>query len=168
MKDIKGYEGIYAITNTGKVWSYPRRHQRKGKFLEERGNGNGYSYANLQKEGNRKYVGVHRLVAVAFIPNPLNKPCVNHIDTNRKNNNVSNLEWCTQSENCKHTKNIGHSTYGIKNPMSKLTEKQVLEIRGKYVRYSKWRSNSAVLSKEYKVCPATIVNIALRHRWNHI
>lgn len=167
-KDIVGYEGIYAITNTGKVWSYPRWHNRNGKFLSPKNNGNGYLYVGLQKNGMVKYIGIHRLVAIAFIANPLNKKYVNHIDTNKKNNNVSNLEWCTAKENCLHTIKSGHSTTGIKNPNNKLTEKQVLEIREKYIRYSKWRSNSKILSKEYCVSQGTIVNIVFHYQWKHI
>lgn len=64
---------------------------------------NGYMRVWVRQDGHRKKMSVHRLVAIAFIPNPENKPCVNHIDGNKNNNNVNNLEWCTFSENETHS-----------------------------------------------------------------
>lgn len=161
-KQIKGYEGLYKVSNTGKI------KDRKGNLMKERDNGNGYSYACLWKNGKDKYIGVHRLVAIAFIKNPLNKKCVNHIDANKKNNNVFNLEWCTVQENCKHTIKVGHSTKGIKNPMAKLTEREVAEIRKKYFYFPPNKGNSKQLSKEYRVSQGTIVNIGKNYRWKHV
>lgn len=96
MKDIKGYEGLYAITEDGRVWSY-----KKNKFIERKIQSN-YSRVNLYKDGITKYCYVHRLVAEAFLPNPNNLPQVNHKDENKSNNNVNNLEWCTGKYNCNH------------------------------------------------------------------
>ena len=93
MKDIVGYEGLYAVTEEGKVWSY-----RSKKFLSPADNGHGYLQVNLQG----KMLRVHRLVAEAYIPNPEGKKDVNHKDGNRKNNCVSNLEWATRKENCNY------------------------------------------------------------------
>ena len=94
MKDIKGYEGLYAITSCGKVWSY-----RRQKFLKTQVNRCGYEYVILQSNNKQKTVTVHRLVAEAYIPNPENKPQVNHKDENKQNNCVNNLEWMTAKEN---------------------------------------------------------------------
>lgn len=93
MKDIKGYEGLYAVTKDGQVWSY-----RSNKFLTPY-NVVGYHYVDLRKKGHRKQFRVHRLVAEAYIPNPENKPQINHKDENKINNHVSNLEWVTAKEN---------------------------------------------------------------------
>lgn len=93
MKDIKGYEGLYAVTECGKVWSY-----RSKKFLTPY-NVVGYHYVDLRNKGVRKQFRVHRLVAEAYIPNPENKPQINHKDENKINNHVSNLEWVTAKEN---------------------------------------------------------------------
>lgn len=94
MKDILGYEGLYAITSCGKVWSYRRK-----MFLKPSISQKGYAYVSLMKDGASKKFRVHRLVAEAFIPNPENKPEVNHINEVKTDNYVSNLEWATRVEN---------------------------------------------------------------------
>lgn len=94
MRDIKGYEGLYAVTSCGKVWSY-----RSQKFLAPRINNKGYLRVLLSKDGYTKDFYIHRLVAEAYIPNPESKPVVNHLDENPLHNNLQNLEWATQKEN---------------------------------------------------------------------
>lgn len=91
-KDIKGYEGLYQVSNCGNV----RNRTRQITLKEHKA---GYKQVLLFKNGKGNMFLVHRLVANAFIPNPLNLPVVNHIDENKKNNNSTNLEWCTVSEN---------------------------------------------------------------------
>lgn len=103
-KDVKGYEGLYKVSNTGKVKSFQRNRE---KFLSDKYYENGYLRASLSKNKEKKKVLIHRLVAETFIPNPENKPEVNHIDGNKKNNNASNLEWCTRCENVKHAWETG-------------------------------------------------------------
>ena len=94
MKDIKNYEGLYAITSCGKVWSYKRK-----KFLKPFSNGRGYLKVFLCKDGEKKQYYLHRLVAEAYLENPNNYPQVNHKDENKSNNVSSNLEWCNHSYN---------------------------------------------------------------------
>lgn len=94
MKDLPGYEGRYAVTKDGRVWSYYRK-----RFLSPFTNCAGYKMVSIWKDRASKYVGIHRLVALTYIPNPLNKPHVNHKDFNPANNNVDNLEWVTPKEN---------------------------------------------------------------------
>ena len=96
-KDIKDYEGLYAITRDGKVWSY-----RSNKFLKHSNNGKGYYQISLCKDGKGKNYLIHRLVAEAFIPNPLGLPQVNHKDENPQNNCASNLEWCDAKYNANY------------------------------------------------------------------
>lgn len=109
-KDIPGYEGMYQISNTGRVKSLSRErkcNRNSVATVKERikphfVNKKGYCQIGLCKNGKRTGFHVHRLVAMAFIPNPYNKKTVNHIDGNKSNNNVENLEWATYSENIKH------------------------------------------------------------------
>lgn len=101
-KDVVGYEGLYRISSQGRLASYPKKrgHANLGaRILKVRINQYGYAQKTLVKDKQRKTFQIHRLVALAFIPNPLNKPQVDHIDTNRANNNVENLRWVTATEN---------------------------------------------------------------------
>lgn len=113
-KDIEGYEGLYQVSNLGKVKSLERK-DRYGRTFKEKikqlqVDKDGYLRTSLWKEKNGSLKQVHRLVAVAFIPNEENKPIVNHIDGNKQNNNVKNLEWCTNSENDLHAYRLGLRT----------------------------------------------------------
>jgi|LGOV01.1.fsa_nt_gb DNA-binding CsgD family transcriptional regulator len=110
-RDVKDFEGNYKVSNNGKIKSLDRyvnhksgKQFKKGKILKYRDNGRGYSAINIK--GKTYYI--HILVAQAFIPNPENKPQVNHIDSKRGNNIVENLEWCTIKENMEHAKLYGN------------------------------------------------------------
>ena len=94
MKDVQGYEGLYAITEDGRVWSY-----RSKKFLKPGKDSGGYLQVQLYNNGKRTFCLIHRLVAAAYLPNPDNLLEVNHRDENKQNNAVSNLEWCDHSYN---------------------------------------------------------------------
>lgn len=97
-RDVLGYEGRYQVTSWGRVYSV-----EKERFLIPQENEKGYLRVDLTEEnGQRKHKKVHRLVATAFIPNPENKPQVNHKDGNKSNNSFTNLEWVTDKENKIH------------------------------------------------------------------
>lgn len=101
---IEGYEGLYQISNMGRVKSLPKmggwHYIDEEKLLNMHDNGKGYLYVDLYDyDGNRKKSYVHRLVAFAFVNNPNNHPIINHKDEDRKNNISTNLEWCTQKYN---------------------------------------------------------------------
>ena len=97
-KNIEGYEGKYQVSNLGQVKSMIGQE----KVLHPKKHRNGHLQIGLHKDKKRKTMYIHRLVAQAFIPNPDNLPCVNHKDENPSNNNVDNLEWCTQKYNCNY------------------------------------------------------------------
>lgn len=116
-KDIEGYEGLYQVSNMGRVKVFPRFHANsgrgyatKGRILKQCDNGNGYLYVRL----NSKHQYVHRLVAQVFVDNPFAYTEINHIDEVKSNNKATNLEWCNH---------VYNSTYGTKIERTKNTKK---------------------------------------------
>ena len=180
-KDVIGYEGLYQVSNFGNVRSLDRlvnksnktSYIRKGKLCKQSKSNLGYMTVGFTVSDVKTNKYVHRLVAEAFIPNTENKPQVNHIDCNKKNNHVSNLEWCTNSENHIHaTKNglnklhlhrVAYS--GEENGRSLLTKEQVLEIKQKYIPY---KYSAKKLSKEYNVSESCITHILNNTSWKEI
>jgi len=138
-KDIEGYEGIYKISNLGEVKSLERKsafnrngksffrtyHEKILKPALSGSTSDKYLVVCLCKNKRSHTNKIHRLIAKAFILNPENKRCVNHIDGNKTNNHISNLEWCTHSENMKHAYKIGLATspmlgrFGKDHPLHK-------------------------------------------------
>lgn len=108
-KPIKGYEGIYEISNLGRIKSLKRNNNRCliDKIMKQYIGKQGYLQVRLCKNGKSKLHKVHILIANAFIDNPNNLPIINHIDGNKTNNTISNLEWCSYSHNIKHAYDIG-------------------------------------------------------------
>lgn len=146
-KEIKGYEGLYQVSNMGRVKSLKRYKEGlknslilvPEKLMKIRTNGNGYNQIQLYKDGVSRTYLVHRLVAQAFLPNPDNKPEVNHINTVKTDNRVwvnedgsidyekSNLEWCTKTENANNPLTKEHyreCNLGERNPsFNRISEK---------------------------------------------
>ena len=125
-RDIKGYEGLYQISNLGRVKSLARatnnQYGKVDKILSTTPDTGGYLHLNLCKNGKSKPFKVHRLVALHFIDNPNNYKEVNHKDENKQNNKVDNLEWCTSKYNCNYgtrTKRQSEKIKGSKHPNSR-------------------------------------------------
>ena len=164
-KKIEGFEN-YDISNYGNV-----RSTYKNRILKPQNDKNNYYIINLWKNKKGKTFKIHRLVAIAFIPNLENKPQVNHINGIKKDNRVENLEWCTPSENMKHALKNGLKIplKGEECKVSKATEEQVKEILIK-----KKNSNGAKywgvkeLSIKFNLKPACISEIASGRNWKHI
>lgn len=112
-KDIKGYEGKYQISNLGNIKSINYNKTKKEKLLKPNISKRGYKYINLCKSGRQQKKYIHRLVAEAFISNPNNYPVINHKDNNPLNNNVKNLEWCTQSYNVRYAYKCGRKSFWL-------------------------------------------------------
>lgn len=106
-KDIEGYEGLYAVSADGRVYSYRRRIILRPETVH-----NGYLRVSLIADGKVRHFRVHRLVAEAFIPNPENKGQVNHINGIRTDNRVENLEWATAKENIQDSIKRQKNRYG--------------------------------------------------------
>ncbi len=115
LKEIEGYEGLYSVDKQGRIYSH-----RSNRYIASGKPNNWWEYVvvGLYKEGKAKLFPVHRLVAMAFIPNPNNLPIVNHKDGNKQNNCVENLEWCTQKENVAHA--LANDLKGRKNEARKI------------------------------------------------
>ena len=141
------------VSNFGEVKSH-------GKIIKGEITSGGYCRVHISHKGVQYKFLVHRLVAEAFILNPNRLPEVNHIDGNKQNNSVDNLEWCTRSQNTSHAFKTGLRNYnGCKNPHSKLTQSDVETIRRIYVRGKHCENNSYGLAKRYNVSPKTIQNV---------
>ena len=158
-KDIQGYEGYYQISNLSKIKSL-----RNNRLLNIFKGSLGYMQITLSKEGKYKVHLVHRLLAIAFIPNFENKPQINHIDGVRFNNSLSNLEWCSCSENALHAHRIGlhKRPNGMNAPNRKLDIKDVELIRE---NYKNKKFNQRELSEIFNVCNGHISDIINYKRW---
>lgn len=126
-KPVKGYEGLYEVSDQGRVRSIVRQVNGRGSGTHKAGGRmikpfNRYAYIGIvmSKENKARQYYLHRVVAEAFIPNPDNKPEVNHIDGDKFNNNASNLEWVSHSENGKHAYKIGLRTKRGGTPSKKV------------------------------------------------
>ena len=170
-KDIKGYEGFYQVSNLGRVKSLERfvngkfagnKSFKKSVMLKQCYYGQFYYNVQLNINGHHKTIAVHRLVAKAFIPNPENKKQVNHIDGNKLNNNVKNLEWATSKENINHAYQIGLSkSEGTNHYLSKLNKEDVLFIRNSDLP-------NRELSNKYGVSMSCVQRIKRRERYKNI
>ena len=155
-KDSEGYEGLYQVSSLGRVRSLPRA-STAGKVLVMPIK-NGYPTVCLSKNNEKKTRQVHRLVAEAFISNTQGKTEVNHIDGNKTNNAIENLEWVTRSENESHAyrvlgKNPNRPWAGKPRRFArKLSDEQVREIRADL-------RPSRIIAKEYGVSKTTVQNI---------
>lgn len=158
---LKNYSK-YVIKSNGEIYSL-YKNITMNQVLQER---IGYYRIQLKADdGTKNTILVHRLVALAFIPNPENKPEVNHIDGNKLNNDVSNLEWTTKHENMKHAHLLKlRDNNGTGNPRNLLTEKEVLDI------YDKLLDGARVsdLATSYNVSRPTISDIKSKRNWQEL
>lgn len=158
---LKNYSK-YVIKSNGEIYSL-YKNITMNQVLQER---IGYYRIQLKADdGTKNTLLVHRLVALAFIPNPENKPEVNHIDGNKLNNDVSNLEWTTKHENMKHAHLLKlRDNNGTGNPRNLLTEKEVLDI------YDKLLDGARVsdLATSYNVSRPTISDIKSKRNWQEL
>ena len=158
-RDIKGFESYYQVSNTGRV------RNKLGLILKRRiWNRRDKVRLSINDVPCQKYV--HRLVAEAFIPNPLGLPQVNHIDGDPTNNNVANLEWCTRSHNMQHAhnNNLIVMRKGASHHKAILDETQVLTIRS----LRKDGVGPSTMARYFKCRQQTISEICLGHLWKHL
>lgn len=106
-KPVVGYEGLYEVSNLGRVKSLPRKGTKGGLLTPSYSNSKHYAHIPLTKNGELRTTSLHRVVASAFVPNPENKSQVNHINGDKTNNRADNLEWVTNKENVDHAMETG-------------------------------------------------------------
>lgn len=159
-KPIKGYEGKYEVSNLGRV----RSISHSNKILKP-DKPKGYSRVTLFNKGVRYRKTIHILVAETFIPNPNNYPVVNHIDENRENNAVTNLEWCTQKDNCNHGKRNRTISRKVSKPVMQLSKS------GEFLKV--WKSMTEASEKlgialsEISVCTRECHKSAGGFKWRY-
>ena len=162
-KDVVGYEGLYRVSDLGRVLSLNYNRSDNVKILKKEHTKKGYLRVCFYKNKIRSKILVHRIIANNFIENNKIKKEVNHINGVKFDNRVENLEWCTSSENVKHSWN-NNLTYALKGEihgMSKLKTNQVLEIRKSELPISK-------LSEIYKISKTHVHRVITKKTWNHI
>lgn len=179
------YEGIYEVSNYGNVRSLDRvvtrsdgnKRKFKGQVLKKIKDKQGYLVISMHNNSTPKSRRIHRLVAEAFIPNPLNKRTINHIDGNKTNNRIDNLEWATQSENTLHayknrlknpsSPNVNKNLQGERHGMSKLKESDVLFIRMNCKKNGGLLTDFELATK-FDVNRSVINSVINRRTWKHI
>lgn len=123
IRPVKGYEGYYEVTDDGRVWSVKRKI-----FLRQKSDKDGYLSVGLTKDNHTRYFRIHRLVAEAFIPNPEQKPIVNHLNENKSDNRVCNLDWATVKENNNYgTRNFRMARTKCRKPVERVCPDGTIE-----------------------------------------
>ena len=175
-KDIKGYEGLYQVSNLGNVRSLDAiinckgakgidEHIRYGRILKKYIGTTGYYSVNLSKNSKVKIMRVHRLAAIAFIPNPNKYRLINHIDGNKLNNNIENLEWCDYSHNLREAHRLGLNVSKYKGKFGKEAQfsKPLLQysIDDEFIK--EWE-NANQVKRELGYCAENIRNVCKGRR----
>lgn len=169
-RPIPNYNGRYFASNLGRIksvdWVSCNGKRRKGKILKQQHESNGYLQVGLITNGTQLRILSHRIIAKIFIEKAEGKEFVNHINGIKDDNRAINLEWCTKSENSKHSFTIGKQcNKGENHPSNKLTDELVKQIRTKFIPrvYTSRR-----LAAEYGISKTNVLDIVNRKIWTHI
>lgn len=172
-KRIPGF-GLYEASDLGRIKTYNWKNQGREAIMKPAKDKCGYLRTMLKSDnGKLSTIKVHRIIAQTFLDNPKNLPQVNHINGIKDDNRLENLEWCSVSDNLKHSYIMGFlDAKGEKNPAATITESEVLEIRANYIFGRKAKSKGDVtkkdLAEQYGVTVSCIKNIVLKKTWKHL
>lgn len=163
--DLDEFKGFYKISRDGVVVSVPRNGTvNVEKEIKPTVGTNGYLKVSFRCFGKRYTRNIHRLIALTFIENPNKYPCVNHIDGNKMNNDISNLEWTTYSKNIQHAYDNGLTIPTKGEDRSNLTNDNVLRI----VEMKESGSTLRNIAKEFNISASTVSDIVLGRTWSHL
>jgi hypothetical protein len=175
-KPIAGYEGFYEVSSAGRVKSLARYRDMGPSGLQPiptrilKGSWSGlrkqYRMVCLHKNREKEGRLIHRLVAEAFVPNPDNKPQINHKDGNGRNNKVKNLEWVTSKENHEHAHATGLGLKGSMVGTSKTTEKVIQKL--KIILASGKKQSARKIAEELGITEKTVYNVKYNYSWRHV
>jgi len=165
-KKLKGYEDRYLISNHGRIISLFRKGKKQKRILKPGFDSYHYPIVTLYGHNKRQTKTIHRLVALTFISNDDLSLTVNHIDGNKQNNKVTNLEWCSSKKNTQHAFKIGlMKNYGENHSLTNFLNKDILNIKNLYknnqLSYQK-------IANIYNVHKTTIARIITNKTWKHI
>ena len=171
-KSVVGFEGYYEVSNSGLIKRAKEKTIYKDgriaffneTILKPSISKKGYYRVYLSKNSKKYTINVHRIVASAFIDNLSNKPQINHINGDKKDNSVSNLEWCTNSENTFHAVKNGLTSRGVKHFSAKINDNDVINIRQMF----KDGNTASEIKKHYPISIKTIYSIKYRNTWRHV
>ena len=161
-RDIAGYEGLYAVSSLGEIYSY-----HSMRIMKTRDNGRGYRMVGLHRDGQIKCLYVHRIVADAFLDNPDNLPEVNHKDANKSNNAVDNLEWVSSRQNYDHALENNLYERGADRRCSKLTEADVRYIKEHCVKFDPVFGIKP-LAERFGVSSGTVESVVNGRNWRWV
>jgi len=171
-RDIPEFKGKYQASNKGRIRSLDREEKRlghiyrvKGRVMSQSVNPNGYRVARMSLNSVVRHKSVHRLIMLAFCENPDNKPSVNHINSDRQDNRLENLEWCTNQENSNHMKQSNRSLKGHLNHQSKLDIYKILTIRT-IGGHSLWPSRK--IGSALGVSKTSVINVLKGASWANV
>jgi len=171
-KDVKCYEGIYQVSNLGKIKGIERKtsngkgfYIKKEYILQQHKQRTGYLYVHVSQNNIGKTLMVHKIVGENFIEKIEGKKYLNHIDGNKLNNSVNNLEWVTAKENGEHAAKLFLKAYGENHPFSKLKEKDVLYIYNSFLNGIKTRQQ---LCTEFNVHLSSVYAITVKKSWKKL